>query len=557
MLQPQSHDFTIPEETARIATKAFPNGTPHMLLRAQLGVLYKEDADFASLYSSQGKPAESPGFLAMVTAMQYMEGLTDRQAAENVRGRIDWKYSLGLELGDSGFDASVLSEFRSRLIASSTEMYLLDRLLEICKDQDLLSARGQQRTDSSHVLGAVRELNRVELVAETLRHALNALATVEPGWLLAHVPESWFDAYGARIDAYRLPESKAARKKFAETIGQDGYSLFQWIHTPDAPSWLREIPAIETLRQVWVQNFSIDDQKVSWRTPSNMPPCAIKIQSPHDVEVRYSKKRQTTWVGYKVHLTETCETAPDKPNLVTHVHTVSSTATDESATDDIHQALADKQLLPATHFVDAAYVDAENLADSQSNHSVDLFGPAPLDTQWQAKQPDAFDLSTFVIDWEGQYATCPAGQQSKVWHEGIDRSHITITAKFCKQICLACSLRARCTTAATGPRTITLRQQERHIALQLARQRQALPAFKERYSTRAGIEGTISQGVRAFDLRQARYIGLAKTHLQQVFSAVAMNLSRLAEWFNVRDTTKERPASKTRISTFAALASYT
>lgn len=545
MLQSQGHDYEIPEETARIAKKAFPKGSPHIALRDELGVLY-DDKQFAALFSCQGKPAESPGYLSMVTVMQYMEGVSDRQAADNVRGRIDWKYALGLELEDDGFDASILSEFRSRLIAGSAEMRLLDQLLEICQAHSLLSARGQQRTDSSHVLGAVREVNRLEMVAETLRHALNILATAAPEWLLTHVPDSWFDAYGARIDAYHLPESKSARQEFAEIIGQDGHSLFQMMHDPDAPVWLREIPAVEILRQIWVQNFYIDGQKVRWREAKNGPPGALRIQSPYDVEVRYSRKRQTEWVGYKVHLTETCD--PQRPNLVTHVHTTSSTEPDQNVTATIHQALGDKLLLPATHLVDAGYVDAENLVDSQLDYQVDLFGPAPLDTSWQAKTPDAFDSSTFAVDWEGQTVTCPTGQQSKIWSESHDRSHPVIHVQFHKELCLACQLRVRCTTAAKGPRTLKLRSQREYIALQNARKRQALPAFKELYPTRAGIEGTISQGARAFDLRKARYIGLAKTHLQQVCSAVAMNLSRLAAWF------LERPIATTRVSTFAALA---
>lgn len=544
MLASQGHDFTIPEETVRIAKKAFRKGNPHIRLRDELGILY-EDNEFATLFSSQGKPAASPGYLAMVTAMQYMEGVSDRQAADNVRGRIDWKYALGLPLDDAGFDASILSEFRSRLIAGNVEMRLLERLLEICQAHNLLTARGQQRTDSSHVLGAVREINRLELVAETLRHALNSLASTVPAWLAGQVPASWFDAYGARLDAYRFPESKSARQELAETIGRDGYALWQMVQHADAPAWLPELPAVEILRRIWVQNFYLEGAQVRLRSAENGPPGALRIQSPYDVEVRYSRKRQTEWVGYKVHLTETCE--PELPHLITHVHTTPSSEPDQNAIKPIHQALADKQLLPATHIVDTGYIDAENLADSQVDHQVDLVGPAPPDTSWQAQSPTAFDLSTFAVDWDAQTVTCPAGAQSRVWSISQDRSHPVIHVQFHKTTCLACPFRTQCTTASKGPRTLKLRVKAEHIALQDARQRQTLPAFKQLYSTRAGVEGTISLGARSFDLRRARYIGLAKTHLQQLCSAIAINLSRLAAWF------QGHTVATTRISAFASL----
>ena len=165
-----------------MARKAFKKGNPYLKLREEIGILY-DDSEFTSLFSTQGQPAESPALLAMVTIMQFMEGLSDRQAENAVRARIDWKYALGLELTDSGFDASVLSEFRSRLIEGNIEMHLLNRMLEICQSYKLIKKRGIQRTDSTHVLAAVRQLNRLELVGETVRYALESLATIDREWL--------------------------------------------------------------------------------------------------------------------------------------------------------------------------------------------------------------------------------------------------------------------------------------------------------------------------------------------------------------------------------------
>ena len=197
----------VPEETARVARAAFPKGHPYLTFREALGTIF-QDEDFASLYAHTGQPGFTPWRLALVTILQFRENLADRQAAEAVRARIDWKYLLSLELTDPGFDFSVLSAFRDRLLAGSAEELLLDKLLERCQGLGLLKARGQQRTDSTHVLAAVRVLNRLELVAETLRATLNELATVAPDWLRALAPLEWYERYGKRIEDARLPRKK-------------------------------------------------------------------------------------------------------------------------------------------------------------------------------------------------------------------------------------------------------------------------------------------------------------------------------------------------------------
>jgi transposase len=165
----------VPEQTAQIAHTAFPKGSPYLTLRDELGTLYRDD-DFSTLFPASGQSAFPPWRLALVTILQFRESLSDRQAAEAVRARIDWKYLLGLELADPGFDFSVLCEFRARLIAGEAEMQLLDGLLGQCRQLGLLKERGRQRTDSTHVLASVRVLGRLELVGETLRAALNEIA---------------------------------------------------------------------------------------------------------------------------------------------------------------------------------------------------------------------------------------------------------------------------------------------------------------------------------------------------------------------------------------------
>src|ERR687884_1848 len=244
----------VPEQTALVAHAAFPQGHPYLTLRDHLGTIF-QDEDFATLFPAWGSPGLPPWRLALVTLMQFREHLTDRQAAEAVRARIDWKYRLGLALTDPGFDFSVLSEFRDRLLAGSAETLLLDKLLERCRTMGLLKARGQPRTDSTHVLAAIRVMNRLALVAETLRAALNALATVAPAWLQAMAPLAWYERYGKRIEDTRLPQGQASRDAYAQMVGEDGFTLLDALEAPETPKHLQELPRVTTLRHTWQHHY--------------------------------------------------------------------------------------------------------------------------------------------------------------------------------------------------------------------------------------------------------------------------------------------------------------
>lgn len=544
-LKPQMFD-PVPDETSRIAKAAFPHGNVYMQMRDAFGALYADQA-FAPLFSQRGQPGAAPACLALVTVMQFAEGLSDRQAANAVRGHIDWKYALGLELTDPGFDASVLSEFRTRLIAGQAEAQLFELMLSRFREAGLLKTRGQQRTDSTHVLAAIQTLNRLECVGETLRHALNVLAVVAPDWLRAQVPTEWFDRYGRRFENYRLPPGKPERYKLAETIGADGFQLLRWIYATATPAWVREIPAVEVLRQVWLQQFYASEKAVNWRVADDLPPSSIMICSPYDAEARYSKKRSTEWTGYRAHLTETCD--EELPHLITDVQTTPAPASDFDMLPKIQADLAARDMLPGEQIIDAGYVTADHLVSSQAKHGVALVGPVNADPSWQAKAQQGFDVATFAIDWAQQTATCPQGRTSVLWMPGHDRhEHPVINIRFARADCDACAARAQCTHSAIQPRMLTVRPREQHEALQANRQRQTTEVFKEQYAKRAGIEGTISQAVRTADLRRSRYLGLAKTHLQNLITAAALNLQRVADWL------AERPLAQTRQSPFAALA---
>ncbi len=536
---------SVPVETARVARAAFPKGHPCLRLRDQLGTIY-DNAHFADLFPAHGRPAEAPWRLALVTVLQFADDLSDRQAAEAVRDRLAWKYLLGLELTDPGFDFTILSDFRARLIEGGAEHQLLDALLDRCKAVGLVKARGKQRTDSTHVLAAVRVLNRLECVGETLRHTLNTLAVVVPDWLRTHIAPDWSDRYGTRVETGRRPLSPAAWDALAATIGADGLRLLTAVYDDAAPAWLRHVPAVQTLRRVWLQYYHAPDVAsgaLRLRAPRDLPPSAQLLQSPYDLDARFGTKRETSWVGYRVHLTETCD--EDAPHLITQVATVPAPTADVAMTDVIQADLADRDLLPAEHLLDAGYVSAEHLVTSATKHQIELVGPVLLDTSWQAAAAEGFDSSCFTIDWEARTVTCPAGKVSRSWSEARRDDYPFYQVKFSKTDCRACSVRDRCTRCAKGPRQLALRPREEHEAVQAARQHQTTEEFAGRYRRRAGIEGTLAQGLQGCGLRQARYRTLPKVHLEHVATAVAISLQRLDDWWT------ETPRAPTRVSRFA------
>jgi transposase len=513
---------SIPEETSRVAKAAFPKGNIYLKLRDQFGVLY-QDETFSHLFPSAGCPAESPGRLAMITIFQFAEGLSDRAAADAVRSRIDWKYALGLELTDPGFDASVLVEFRMRLNASDQARLLFETLLERLREAKLVKAKGRQRTDSTRVLASVHDYNRLECVWEAMRWALNSLAQVVPDWLREQVAVEWYQRYERRPEGFRLTDKE--RLALLEQIGTDGHYLLDAIYRVDTIG-LRQLPAVESLRRIWVQQFYVEHGSVRFRQNDNHPAARGMIYSPYDPDARLGVKRETEWQGYKVHLTESVD--PDGPQLITDVQTDLAPATDREALPKVQACLAEKELLPQQHLVDAGYVTAGHLADSRRKYDIDLLGPVVEEPSWQAKAGKGFAVSDFKIDWENKRAICPEGKVSGRWQParavyGMEIVYID----FLKRDCSVCPSISDCTRAKSQRRTITVNARPYHEALQEARARQQTRDFKKQYQARAGIEGTISQAVRVTKLRKARYRGLIKARLQHYATAAAINILRL------------------------------
>jgi hypothetical protein len=388
----------------------------------------------------------------------------------------------------------------------------------------------------------VSAVNRVECVGEAMRAALTRLAEAAPVWLRGHIPPAWYTRDGARVEAYRLPKDKAKRHALAEPMGADGMTLCRALYAPSAPGALRALPAVERLRQIWVQNALPTAAGVRWRENDHIPPAASCVRSPYEPDAHYARKHTTQWGGYKVHLTETCDDT--LPPLIPHVETPPAPVDDSQGTEHLHAALQAKALLPNRPMVDTGYLDAELLATSQRAYGVELWGPPRQDGRWQAHVEGGFAVSRFVINWDQKHTTCPGGHPSISWPPAIDHRHTeVITSKLASTDCRPCPHRSQCTRAQRHPRrTITVRPREPDEARKAARERQSSTTLAQDYARRAGIEGTLSYGIRACGLRRSRYIGLASTHVQHVLTAAAMNLARVARWL------ADEPRARTRRS---------
>src|SRR4051812_5399868 len=315
---------SVPDDTARIARAAFPRGNPYVLLRNRLGPVF-DDTGFADLYPQRGQPAYTPWRLALVTLLQVREGLSDRQAAEAVRARIDWKYLLALDLADAGFDHTVLCEFRGRLLDGDASERLLARVLDTAREAGLLKVRGRQRTDSTHGLAAVRDLNRIELLAETLRAALNAIAVIAPDWLRALAPPEWHARYDRRIEDSRLPESGPKREAYVAQVGADGYRLLKALEGANAPPDAAALPTVAVLRRVWARHFERNEAGPDngetgggggRPRPGQGPGPPGRIESPYDTHAPLRAQARLSWDRHQVHPTQ----APHDgaPRLVVH-----------------------------------------------------------------------------------------------------------------------------------------------------------------------------------------------------------------------------------------------
>lgn len=514
-----------------------------MRVRDRLAEVFA-DEPFAEAFGVRGALGLSPGVLSLVTVLQFAEDLTDRQAAAMAVRAIDWKYALGGADGHR-LRCSVLCKFRARLADHGMERVVFDRLLEHCKEAGLVAAGGKQRTDSTHVISAVRDLNRVELAGESVRAALEALCIAAPLWLAGQIDVTEFaERYGPRIDGWKMPPSQTKRDRLAQVFGQDALALCRAAWADDAPGFIREIEAVHLLRQVLVQTYIIRGdsrgrQVIKKRDADDgVPPGQLRLASPYDADARWAAKGDDLfWMGYKTHLTETCTTLPDTgagvmPNLITDVHTTDATVPDVKATAPIQRKLAEHGVKPAEHYLDSGYPSADLITKAMKD-GIRMVTPVLLDHSAQAKAADGFDKNAFTINWKTRQVRCPAGRTSSHWNPVKQHGTDAIVITFSVLTCRDCPLQQQCTTSKPGRRMLTLRPRELHENLARARAEQKTETWKNKYALRAGVEGTINQALDLTGIRRARYRGLPKVRLQHAFSATALNVIRLdAHWTN-------------------------
>ena len=476
------------------------------------------EEEYADLYSTEGKPGISPIILAFISVFQYMEKLADRQAITSLRMRLDWKYAMHLPLDYDGFDFSVLSEFRDRLIKGQAEGRVFEKLVDQIQEMGLIKEYGKQRTDSIAMLTKVRRLCRVETVVETLRLAIVAIVDTDRGWSEEIIPPSWEEKYGERFVRQRYSEKDW--KEYEENIGENGQWLLKRLEKGSAPAELQDLPEVQVLKTVWAQQFREEGGKMAY-TDLKKYDEHTQIQSPHDPEARYSRKRHVEWVGDKVQVTETDDEG--YPHIITDMVATSSNRTDYEELPAIQKRLKQRECKPAEHYVDAGYMSGPNLSSSQKNE-IDLIGPLANFVTPQNLLSDGITQSHFQIDAKNNTVTCPksfvATNPSPV--------NNSLRFQFPLKTCAACEFRPRCCTGKSG-RTIGISAY--YEITEVARERQKTEAFKkDYYQHRSGVEGSLSALVRGHGMRVARYIRQKKRNLQAVFIGCAANLKRTARW---------------------------
>lgn len=477
------------------------------------------DEDFADLYHREGRPAISPVLVALVLVFQALENLSDRKAAEAVECNLKWKYALHLPLDDHGFDASVLSDFRKRLLIHSAEARVFDQVLVQMQAMGLLTPHGIQHTDSLSLLSRARDLGRLELVFETMRCALRALLKADTEWLRTAIPAEWAERYRHHCRAER--QSDDERAMLTNLIGDDGQHLLDLLDGDDTPDGLKEVHQVSVLRTIWQQQFELVDGHTQFRSNHGVGG-GERIETPYDDEARWSEKRGKGWVGYKLQRTETDD--EDKPHLITDIAVTPSTQYDSTVLPDIRERQQQRGVLPSERYGDSSYISGPLIAEGRLLGE-ELIGPMRTTSTPQSRLPNGLTHADFIIDFEAGKVTCPGGNTTLITSSGTSGRQ----AVFSRKTCAECPLRPRCCTGKTEGRTLHF--QPHYQETQEARARQETQAFKEAYARhRPEVEGCLSALVRGHGIRICRYIGEKKNHLRALFVGVAVNLARAAAW---------------------------
>jgi transposase len=506
----------IPQETVRFVEPLLSEESIYRFIGQHIDQIIS-DEDFMSMYAEEGRPAVNPVTLALVTIFQFLEKLPDRTAAQMAVMRLDWKYALRQPLDWTGFHYSDLCNFRKRLLEHEAERVMFERVVAYLRGHGYVQAGGQQRTDSTHILGAVRDLSTVELVRETLRVAVSALISTDALWTLRYLPASFMETYTARqrwdwTDKIQMVEH-------LQRMATDGEWLWTQVQQFGTPT-LRALAEVRMLRRILNEQFKPSRETVSFTPTGHYR--GNYIASPYDVDVRRSTKRTTQWVGYKLHVTESISVGQER-RFITDIALASAPEPDNQQVEAIQKRLAEQKLLPAQQYVDQGYMSAANLAKSLTR-GVNLRGRLLQDTSGKT---EGFRLRDFQVDIANRTAICPAGRVAPrfVPAKPNPRNLVAFHVFFGKQ-CQTCPF--------FGPELCTDKLRGRHLGvslhhdlIQIRRSEEQTEAFRQEMRIRAGAESVISELVRGYGARRARYRGAHKNALQVAFTGAALNLKRL------------------------------
>jgi len=520
----------VPDCTERLA-KVLLRGQARrrfIILAEQLTELFSEfESQLEASYPDAGQWGIHPFRVIGLLLLQAMEGLSDRQATEMVVLNVGWKLVLRLPMDHEGWNDSILSKARDRFLETQVLMELFDAFLASAKDKGYLNVI-KQRVDATHIEACVRSLNRVELVLETVRNAIEALTEEDVNFVRSIRRENWLKRYYLdRPFNYRLPKSDSERTKMAEAAGDDGFHILKSIEQApkDKRNAFENLQAIETLRKVLEEQFSSEDRgKPKFKESKELKPSGIRIASPYEPEARNACKGETNWTGYKAHLTETC--VKGFPNLITQVETTVGTENDSETLPKITESLSLRNLKPEKLFTDSGYVNVDLLSRLKSELGIDVMARLANGHSWQSQQGKGFDQSSFSINWSKRQVTCPAQATSVQWKNTNDGGS---NVHFAKEQCSSCPFKTDCTKGEY--RVLHLKSESVWRHMQAMKERQQTQEFRDECKIRAGVEGTQSEFAKVVG-RQSTVRGLAKVHQKNVLAAIAMNFKRMTDWMN-------------------------
>jgi transposase len=478
--------------------------------------------------TTNGRTAFEPVALLGALILQFMERVPDRQAADQVRYHVGWKLALNLEIGERGFHATTLVTFRDRLEKNGQAKLAFDAVLEALQEEGLVPKRGRQRLDSTHILGLVARMSRLECVRETLRLALEELAPAIPE---PQLPDFWALMWERYVESKVDFKSKdTVLKQKQIQAGEDSLRLLRWLEP--LPVSLRSGRQVELLRRVFEEHYTIqENQEV---TPVKEHAAGV-VQNPHDPEAQWSAKGQgkarKDWVGYKVQVAESIGAEPKSKNeperhFLTSLVTQSAIESDDAGLPATLEAQGKSGLAaPSELYVDGAYVSAANLAQALEEER-ELVGPAQPSPSGKSM---GYRTEDFDVNVETRRAICPAGRENTQCSRLEEKQTGKVSYRFeWSNHCHDCPLRGQGVGKDQKHRTLVVG--EHHTVLQERRREQTTEAFRERMHLRNGIEGAQSELVRGHGMRQARYRGKAKLNLQMQFIGAACNVKR---WLRV------------------------